>query len=87
MDLIFLHRKIIHYIIHYLFCIFCSDDDMPTLHRHGEVPAYEGEVPELPTEEEIPRIFVDIPRCTAHIGTDLHFVKLPNFLSVETRYP
>ncbi len=67
------------------------DDDMPTLHRHelmteesGERGAT-GEEPAAP-EEEVPRIFVEIPRCTAHIGSDLHFVKLPNFLSVETRY-
>ena len=36
-------------------------------------------------EEEAPRINVDIPRCVAHLGSDLYFVKLPNFLSVETR--
>ena len=37
-------------------------------------------------EEEVPRINVEIPRCVAQLGTELHFVKLPNFLSVETRY-
>ena len=36
-------------------------------------------------ETEVPRINVEIPRCTATLGTDLYFVKLPNFLSVETR--
>lgn len=36
-------------------------------------------------EEEVPRINVKIPRCVANLGTDIHFVKLPNFLSVETR--
>lgn len=36
-------------------------------------------------EEEVPRINVEIPRCVANLGTDIHFVKLPNFLSVETR--
>ena len=35
--------------------------------------------------EEAPRINVDIPRCIAHLGSELYFVKLPNFLSVETR--
>ena len=35
--------------------------------------------------EEVPRINVEIPRCVAQLGSDLHFVKLPNFLSVETR--
>ena len=37
-------------------------------------------------EEEVPRINVEIPRCVANLGSDIHFVKLPNFLSVETRY-
>jgi RNA polymerase-associated protein LEO1 len=36
-------------------------------------------------EEEAPRINVDIPRCVAQLGSELYFVKLPNFLSVETR--
>lgn len=36
-------------------------------------------------EEEVPRIEVEIPRVSADLGTDLHFVKLPNFLSIETR--
>ena len=36
-------------------------------------------------EEEVPRINVEIPRCVANLGADIHFVKLPNFLSVETR--
>ena len=41
---------------------------------------------EAPVEEEAPRINVDIPRCVAELGTDIHFVKLPNFLSVEPRF-
>ena len=36
-------------------------------------------------ETEVPRINVEIPRCTANLGSDQYFVKLPNFLSVETR--
>lgn len=41
-----------------------------------------------PEEEDmdVPRIEVEIPRCVAQLGSDLHFVKLPNFLSIETRY-
>ena len=35
-------------------------------------------------EEEAPRINVDMPRCVAQLGSELYFVKLPNFLSVET---
>lgn len=36
-------------------------------------------------EEDAPRINVEIPRCVAQLGSELYFVKLPNFLSVETR--
>lgn len=38
-------------------------------------------------EEEIPetRIEVEIPKINTALGKHLHFVKLPNFLSVETR--
>ncbi|XP_023930509.1 RNA polymerase-associated protein LEO1 [Lingula anatina] len=37
--------------------------------------------------EEIPetRIDVEIPKISTNLGKHLHFVKLPNFLSVETR--
>ena len=37
--------------------------------------------------EEIPetRIEVEIPKINTKITKNLHFVKLPNFLSVETR--
>ncbi|XP_044266863.1 another transcription unit protein [Tribolium madens] len=37
--------------------------------------------------EQIPetRIDVEIPKISCDLGRDIHFVKLPNFLSVETR--
>lgn len=37
--------------------------------------------------EPIPetRIDVEIPRIVSNLGRDIHFVKMPNFLSVETR--
>lgn len=31
------------------------------------------------------RIDVEVPKITCDLGRDIHFVKLPNFLSVETR--
>ena len=37
-------------------------------------------------ETEVPRINVEIPRCAANLGSDQYFVKLPNFLSVDTRW-
>jgi len=39
-------------------------------------------------EEEIPetRIEVEIPRIMTNFGRSMYFVKLPNFLSVDTRY-
>lgn len=46
-----------------------------------------GDEDEEPVEEEIPetRIEVEIPRIMTNLGKTLHYVKLPNFLSVETR--
>lgn len=40
-----------------------------------------------PEPEPLPerRIEVEIPRIVSDLGRDIHFVKLPNFLSVETR--
>lgn len=40
-----------------------------------------------PEPEPVPerRIDVEIPRIVSDLGKELHFVKLPNFLSVETR--
>lgn len=45
------------------------------------------EEPEKEVEEPPPetRIDVEIPRINVDLGRDIHFVKLPNFLSVETR--
>ena len=57
-----------------------DDDDLPLAMEGGEE---EGE--REGREEEAPRINVDIPRCVAQLGTEVYFVKLPNFLSVETR--
>ena len=31
-------------------------------------------------------IDVEIPKITTNLGKHIHFVKLPNFLSVDTRY-
>lgn len=58
---------------------FGEVDDMPLGMEEGREDEGEGE------EEEAARINVDIPRCVAQLGTELYFVKLPNFLSVETR--
>lgn len=40
-----------------------------------------------PEEEPVPetRIEVEIPKVSTDLGSDLYFVKLPNFLSVEPR--
>lgn len=46
-----------------------------------------GDEEHEPEPEPIPerRIDVEIPRIVTNLGKDIHFVKLPNFLSVETR--
>lgn len=78
-----------------------SDDEMPTaasLRREWNERAEFADMDDIlplgmeeegreqeEEEEEAPRINVDIPRCVAQLGTEVSFVKLPNFLSVETR--
>lgn len=49
----------------------------------GEQPFIEEEEPQ---EEPVPetRIEVEIPRIVADLGKEIHFVKLPNFLSIDT---
>ena len=49
------------------------------------VEGVESQVGVAEEEKEVPRIDVEIPRCLAKLGTDQYFVKLPNFLSIETR--
>lgn len=65
---------------------FDMDDDDDDAVPFGIEEGMEGEGGEGEVEEEAPRINVDIPRCVAQLGSELYFVKLPNFLSVETRY-
>lgn len=57
-----------------------GDDD-------GDNDDEKTEEKEKEVEEPIPerRIAVEIPKISVDLGSDLHFVKLPNFLSVETR--
>ena len=64
-----------------------EDEHMSTPGEEGEeTDRKEGELGGVAQEEEeVPRINVEIPRCVANLGSEVHFVKLPNFLSVETR--
>lgn len=49
--------------------------------REGEeVPPEQGE-----EEEEETRIDVTIPYCQFSLGSELYFVKMPNFLSIERK--
>ena len=68
---------------------FCREDErMSTLDDDEGEQTDKREGGELEAglaQEEVPRINVEIPRCVANLGSELHFVKLPNFLSVETR--
>lgn len=58
------------------------DDDDDDNNDNEKIEEKDKEV-----EEPIPerRIAVEIPKISVDLGSDLHFVKLPNFLSVETR--
>ena len=64
---------------------YSEDEDGGQGDERGEVESTQPRAEE-PMEEEAPRINVEIPRCVAQLGSELYFVKLPNFLSVETRY-
>lgn len=61
-----------------------SDDEEREKSEEEKEPE---KVEEEEKEEEIPetRIDVEIPRIVCDIGRDIHFVKLPNFLSVDPR--
>ena len=43
-----------------------------------------GDERQVPVEEPEVRIEADIPRMVANLGSELYFVKFPNFLSVDT---
>lgn len=60
--------------------VICPQLSMPMLEGGDE----EGEdrPPEVAPET---RIELEIPKLKPDLGNNLHFVKLPNFLSVETR--
>ncbi|KAK9869756.1 hypothetical protein WA026_003488 [Henosepilachna vigintioctopunctata] len=63
-----------------------SDDD-DEQKSDTEQNKEEGDVEKENEPEPIPetRIDVEIPKISCDLGRDIHFVKLPNFLSVETR--
>jgi RNA polymerase-associated protein LEO1 len=59
--------------------------------HHSEYETEQRQVEEEEDKENEPepipetRIDVEIPKISCDLGRDIHFVKLPNFLSVETR--
>ncbi len=61
-------------------------DDNEIMDREGDDRDDDEEGEGAPQEvpEDI-RIEVELPRLQSDLGDELHFVKLPNFLSVETR--
>ncbi|XP_040563641.1 uncharacterized protein Atu [Lepeophtheirus salmonis] len=76
-----------------------SDDQRDDVERYEDDEEEQGEgskndddnvAPEKPVveeEEPIPetRIDVEVPKITTDLGKEIHFVKLPNFLSVDAR--
>lgn len=63
-----------------------SSDDQNFERVYQNLDDEKETVPE-PEPEPLPetRIDVEIPRICTNLGRDIHFVKMPNFLSVETR--
>ena len=55
--------------------------------KDGEMEKPKDIVMEKPEEEQIPetRIDVEVPKINTDLGKEIHFVKLPNFLSMESR--
>lgn len=53
-----------------------------------KVPRIEDDDEQEGEPQEVPetRIEVEMPHIRTQLGKNVHFVKLPNFLSVETRY-
>jgi len=66
-----------------------SDTEAPKGQHEDKRPGDEGEKEKPTAEEEEPvpetRIDVEVPKITTDLGKEIHFVKLPNFLSVESR--
>lgn len=64
-----------------------DDDDDKRSGAEDDEDNEKADEKEKEIEEPIPerRIAVEIPKISVDLGSDLHFVKLPNFLSVETR--
>ncbi|CAN7981325.1 unnamed protein product [Ixodes pacificus] len=61
-----------------------DDDEEDGARKDAEdAPRGEEEEEEVPVPET--RIDVEIPRIVTNLGSEVHFVKLPNFLSVDTR--
>lgn len=57
------------------------------IYLYFQRPVIEGSDDEQQQEEQPEtRIEVEIPRIKTDLGRAVHYVKLPNFLSVETRY-
>lgn len=63
-----------------------SSDDQNFARVYQNLDDEKEKEPE-PEPEPLPetRIDVEIPRIVTNLGRDIHFVKMPNFLSVETR--
>ena len=66
---------------------FSADTECIICRNCYAVCCYKAGANEEEQEEEVPetRIEVEIPKINTDLGRQLHFVKLPNFLSVETR--
>jgi len=60
-----------------------EDDDKDKERQERETKRYDDK----PEEEPVPetRIDVEVPKINTDLGKEVHFVKLPNFLSMESR--
>ena len=64
-----------------------SDDDDAEEKKRDEEEKEPQRYDDKPDEEPVPetRIDVEVPKINTNLGKEIHFVKLPNFLSMEAR--
>ena len=64
-----------------------SDDDDSEEKKRDEEEKEPQRYDDKPDEEPVPetRIDVEVPKINTNLGKEIHFVKLPNFLSMEAR--
>lgn len=62
-----------------------EDEEIKRKREHARKVFDEPERPPTPEKDEGLSIAIELPRCNISLGKELYFIKLPNFLSVDTK--